>query len=80
MTEHNHEQETELSAEERRAQLPGLGYTDKFAHGDTEPADPEAQDTEDGEENHEPPSPSPVTTTPPPPASQPWTLGQHGGE
>lgn len=81
MTEHTDET-PEPTAEQRRAELPGLGYTDKFAHGEVPaeevPAeeDPVEEDpVEDGEPD--PPSqasPSPATSTAPPPAAEPWTL------
>lgn len=78
MTEHTDPNVTadetgpEPTAEQRRAELPGLGYTGKFDHGDADTID----DAELEPEVQEPPA-STVQTSPPP-AAQPWTLGNGG--
>jgi hypothetical protein len=69
------ETDPEPTADQRRAELPGLGYTGKFDHGDDDTADDEL---ELGEGEDEVP-PAPAVQTSPPPAAQPWTLGR-GGE
>lgn len=83
MTDH------EPTADERRAQLPGLGYADKFAHGDqtSDTEESEPQDAPDESADDVPADDDSTASTPeegqagasaPPPASQPWNLGTGG--
>jgi hypothetical protein len=68
------ETDPEPTADQRRAELPGLGYTGKFDHGDD--AADELEDELDDEDAT--PPPAPTVQTSPPPSAQPWTLGVGG--
>ena len=84
--------EARAAGEQRRDELPGLGYTDKFPAPDEEapaededvtedstPADadePSGEGDEDVDEDEVAPAPDSSPTSAPAPARQPWTLGQ----
>lgn len=91
MSEHDYtdehvEDEARAAGEQRRAELPGLGYADKFPAPDAEaPVEGEDVDVEGndddegaGEEDGSTPdsSPAPGQHAAPAPSRQPWTLGQ----